>query len=293
MDKREFLKKLERALKKLVPEERARYISYYDEIIMDLVDGGMTEQEACAKQGDVTGIVADIMSQVEPEKVERNKPWEIALLVGACLIAIICVVVLIALPDVITFSMMEDDGPTSVFIAGKVSEPVWLYILTAVILVGSLIVFIIKNNRKFAVATGIALLICIATFVIVRFEDDRNAKENSTTEEIDVYASSEVQEQTKLIIELISNDDFATIRDKYAIPELVEVIADDYMLESKAMVCKDWGDLKAIGTVYAAEVAQGDVIYTVVQVNATYENVSIAYTITFDDKLMLAGVYFR
>ena len=72
MDKREFLKKLEKALKKLLPEERARYISYYDEIIMDSVDSGLSEKDAVAKQGNMNDIVADIMSQVEPEKVARR-----------------------------------------------------------------------------------------------------------------------------------------------------------------------------------------------------------------------------
>lgn len=208
MDKREFLKKLDKALKRLVPEERAKYISYYDEIIMDLVDGGMTEQEACAKQGDMSGIVADIMSQVETEKVEKKKPLDIILLVVALLIGVACIVVLIALPDVITFAMMDGDGPTSVFIAGKVVEPVWLYILTAIVLVATIIVFAVRGKGKFAIAIGIVLLACVITFVAVRIDDNRKNAEDATTESIDVYASSEVEEKTTEIIELISHNDY-------------------------------------------------------------------------------------
>ncbi|MBR3599378.1 MAG: DUF3887 domain-containing protein [Lachnospiraceae bacterium] len=293
MDKREFLKKLEKGLKKLVPEERARYVSYYDEIIMDLVDGGMTEQEACAKQGDMSTIIADIMSQVEPEKVEKQKPLEIVLLVVSLLIGIACIIVLIALPDVITFSMMNEDGPTSVFVAGKVVEPIWLYIITAVVLVASTIIFVVRKKSKFALATGIVFLVCVITFVLVRIDDNRKNVESSTTETVDVYASSEVEEKTIEIIQLLSHNDYKTLRDKYAIEELKELLNDEYMIEAKNMISSDWGELCDIGTVYSAEVTQNNVLYTVVQANATYDNVSIAYTITFDDELKLAGIYFR
>lgn len=293
MDKREFLKKLEKALKKLVPEERARYISYYDEIIMDLVDGGMTEHEACAKQGDMSRIVADIMSQVEPEKVEKQKPLEIVLLVTSLLIGVVCIIVLIALPDVITFSMMNDDGPTSVFVAGKVVEPIWLYIITAVVLITSTIIFALRKKSKFALATGVIFLVCVITFILVRIDDNRKNAESSTTETVDVYASSEVEEKTIEIIQLLSHNDYKTLRDEYAIEELKELLNDEYMMEAKNMISNDWGELCDIGTVYSAEVAQDNVLYTVVQANATYDNVSIAYTITFDDELKLAGIYFR
>lgn len=293
MNKRVFLKKLEKTLRRLVPEERARYISYYDEIIMDLVDGGISEQEAVAKQGDMSGIVSDIMSQVEPEKVMKKNVFEIALLAIGCLIAVICIVVLIALPDVITFAMMDVDGPTSVFVAGKVNEPFWLYIITVVILLAGIVIFSIRKKVKLAVVLGVALVICGITFVIVRIEDSKDVEENLTTETVDVYATPEVEERTRLVIELVSDNNFTTIREEYAIEELKEVLEDDYMLQSKAMINNDWGELKSVGAIYSAEVSQNNINYIVVQVNATYENVSVAYIITFDEELMLAGIYMR
>ena len=293
MDKREFLRKLEKALKKLLPEERARYISYYDEIIMDSVDGGLSEKEAVAKQGNMNDIVADIMSQVEPEKVAKKNPWEMILFVVACLFAIVCVIVLIVLPDVVTFAMMDVDGPTSIFVAGKVNEPVWLYILTAIVLIASIVIFAIRKKGKCVIALGVVLIICALTFVVVRIDYNKKYDNVSTTETTNVYASKEVEEKTKEVIELVSNNDYQTLRDEYAVEEMKEVLNEEYMLEAKNMINDNWGELKKIGTVYVVEVAQNNVNYTVVQVNATYDNLSIAYTITFDDELKLAGVYFR
>ncbi len=293
MDKREFLRKLEKALKKLLPEERARYISYFDEIIMDLVDGGLSEKEAVAKQGNMGDIVADIMSQVEPEKVSKKNPWEIALFILVCLFAIACVIVLITLPDVVTFAMMDVDGPTSIFVAGKVNEPVWLYILTAIVLITSIVIFAIRKKGKCVIALSVALIICALTFVVVRIDDNKKYDNYSATETTNVYASKEVEDKTKEIIELVSNNDYQTLRDDYAVEEMKEVLNEEYMLEAKSMINDNWGELKSIGTVYAADVTQNNITYTVVQVNVTYENLSIAYTITFDENIKLAGVYFR
>ena len=293
MDKREFLKKLEKALKKLLPQERARYISYYDEIIMDLMDGGLSEKEAVDKQGNMSDIVADIMSQVEPEKVARRNPYEIVLFVVAFIFAISCIIVLIALPDVVSFAMMDVDGPTSIFVAGKVVEPVWLYILTAIILVASIVIFALRKKGKCVITLSIALVICAVTFVLVRIDDKKRFNEANSSESTDVYVSKMVEEKTKEVIELVSNNDYQTLRDDYAVEEMKEVLNEEYMLEAKSMISDNWGELKNIGTVYAADVTQNNITYTVVQVNATYENLSIAYTITFDENIKLAGVYFR
>lgn len=293
MDKREFLKKLEKALKRLQPEERARYISYYDEIIMDLVDGGMSEKDAVIKQGSMNDIVADIMSQVEPDKVVKKNIFEIILFIVACLAAIICTIVLIALPDVVTFAMMDMDGPTSIFLAGKVIEPVWLYILTAIVLVVSIVLFAVRKKGKCVIALSVALLICAVTFVIVRIDDNKKYDYESTSEVADVYASPEIEKRTVEVIELVSNNDYQKLSDEYAVEEMKEFLNDEYMLEAKKMISDDWGELQNIGTMYSVEVTQNNVNYTVVQVNATYEKLSIAYTITYDEELKLVGIYFR
>ena len=49
MSKQEFLKKLKHELRKLKKEERNKYIEYYDEIISDIVERGVSEEEAIAR----------------------------------------------------------------------------------------------------------------------------------------------------------------------------------------------------------------------------------------------------
>ena len=61
MSKQEFLKKLKKELRKLKKEERNKYIEYYDEIISDIMEHGVSEEEAIARQGSIEKIVGDIL----------------------------------------------------------------------------------------------------------------------------------------------------------------------------------------------------------------------------------------
>ena len=46
MTKHEFLKRLEKAIRKLPKEERNRFLSYYKEMIEDRVEDGLTDEQA-------------------------------------------------------------------------------------------------------------------------------------------------------------------------------------------------------------------------------------------------------
>ena len=63
MTKNSFLSALDRALSQLPPEEREKHLSYYSELIDDMVEDGMSEEEATAKLGDVREIADTILHE--------------------------------------------------------------------------------------------------------------------------------------------------------------------------------------------------------------------------------------
>ena len=67
MNKREFLAKLEKALAQLNREERKRELDYYEEMINDRIEEGMSEEEAVHCMGTVQGVAAKILSEAAPE----------------------------------------------------------------------------------------------------------------------------------------------------------------------------------------------------------------------------------
>ena len=89
MDKEQFFAALSRALEGLPPEDAARSLEYYQEMIDDRMEEGMTEYEAVAELGTVEEIAAQILADTPLTSLvrARAKPsralrvWEIVLLV--------------------------------------------------------------------------------------------------------------------------------------------------------------------------------------------------------------------
>ena len=79
MTKQEFLTQLERRLSTLPERERDASIAYYDEILDDALEEGMTQQEAVASLGDIEQIVSQIISDIPLTKLvkEQVRPKEI------------------------------------------------------------------------------------------------------------------------------------------------------------------------------------------------------------------------
>ena len=106
MNKDEFLRALEQRLDALPESEWAKSVSYYDEIIDDMVENGLTEEEAVTHLGPVEKIAEDILLEApittlvkaRAKRSRRLSGWEIVLLaVGAVvwlplLIAVLCTV---------------------------------------------------------------------------------------------------------------------------------------------------------------------------------------------------------
>lgn len=65
MNKTEFLNDLKKKLTSLQAAEREKFISYYDEMIEDLIENGKTEEEAVKEIGDVDKIAKDIMEDAD------------------------------------------------------------------------------------------------------------------------------------------------------------------------------------------------------------------------------------
>ena len=62
MSKQEFLEALRAALAQMPAEEREKQIAYYDELIADMCEDGMSETEAVAHLGDPRAIAEELLT---------------------------------------------------------------------------------------------------------------------------------------------------------------------------------------------------------------------------------------
>ncbi len=102
MDKDQFLKKLTVYLQKMNVGERTKFITYYDEMILDYMENGMSEGEAVSKIGNPKAVAEELLENYDSIRINipttGSKMLNIILLVvgfplwGSILLAIILLI---------------------------------------------------------------------------------------------------------------------------------------------------------------------------------------------------------
>ena len=62
MNKQEYLVALEYALAQMPSEEREKHLAYYDELICDMCEDGMSEEEATSRLGDPNAVAQELLA---------------------------------------------------------------------------------------------------------------------------------------------------------------------------------------------------------------------------------------
>lgn len=150
MNKNTFLHTLRKQLKRLKPEERNKHLSYYEEMIADMMENGMTEEESIEKIGSPDHAAQEILANTAPENLRPRD------LIGRVLIITSVLLALTATASAIHARRMMNtaisiiggaDGPTSIFIAGRVSTMPRLTGVAAVVILITVVYFIRKKKR--------------------------------------------------------------------------------------------------------------------------------------------------
>lgn len=146
MNKVQFLKCLNRQLHGLKRTERKKYINDYEEMISDMVENGMTEQEAIMKLGDIRKICSEILENSESRYCWID--WKGMVLIAASALLLLLSICRILLSNVSSIIIGGADGPTSVFLAGKIPQVSRLYIITGIALLVTGIYLIIRKLKR-------------------------------------------------------------------------------------------------------------------------------------------------
>lgn len=94
------------------------------------------------------------------------------------------------------------------------------------------------------------------------------------------------------VVVMLNQNDFDGLQE-LAVDELKSKLTQETMDEVRKGISEDWGEMQSIGKVYMQGLKQKGKVMVVTQVNAVYENVSVVYTISFDEDLRLGGLYMR
>lgn len=107
-----------------------------------------------------------------------------------------------------------------------------------------------------------------------------------------VFTAYVVEQYSTAVVDAFSRGDYDTLESYYS-KEMREAVTRQMLEELKPVIGDDWGEYRGAGTAYMAEVSQRGKAYVLVQLNASYENVSVTYTLTFNSEMQLVGFYMK
>lgn len=106
------------------------------------------------------------------------------------------------------------------------------------------------------------------------------------------FSQEKVTIEVEKVIELLDENDYLSLQGM-AIDEIRTMLNQETVGGVKDAISADWGGRQAIGNVYMGGAKQKGKLIVVTQVDVIYENVSVVYTISFDENMRLAGLYMR
>ncbi len=112
-------------------------------------------------------------------------------------------------------------------------------------------------------------------------------------EERGVYSEEEVVAEALEIIGYFSDNDYEAIQERCSTEKMAQIMTEENLGETRKMFGDDWGSLVSHGNAYTSEIVQMGTSIAVVQINVTYENTGITYTISFDKDMKLCGFYMK
>ncbi len=108
----------------------------------------------------------------------------------------------------------------------------------------------------------------------------------------DDLSQEAVTASVEKVVVMLNQNDFDGLQE-LAVDELKSKLTQETMDEVRKGISEDWGEMQSIGKVYMQGLKQKGKVMVVTQVDAVYENVSVVYTISFDEDLRLGGLYMR
>lgn len=135
---------------------------------------------------------------------------------------------------------------------------------------------------------GIVLLLLAVLAAVIYWKLPKWSDISEST----VFSEEQVKAQAEEIIRLYSDNNFEAVT-AYMNDEMKQVLNAATLQYTKSQMKEEFGELLAFGNMYASEAKQNGIRYAMVQVSVSYSNMSVTYTITFDEEMKLAGFFVK
>ena len=112
-------------------------------------------------------------------------------------------------------------------------------------------------------------------------------------EQSDIFTGEQLETKCIAVILALDVKDYELLQSEYATDIMKPYLTQDYMEEAKNTLSENWGRQTALGNCYMYEVEQRGKLQGVVEMNVSYENISVTYTMIFDKDYKLTGFWMK
>lgn len=141
-----------------------------------------------------------------------------------------------------------------------------------------------RRNKLVKILVPIVVVLLILISLAVWYLPKVNEIEDSN-----IFVRADVEQKLVEVITLLDQDDYEGLQ-AVSTRQMVNVLHDN-LPPVKQQISEEFGERISVGTIYMQEVRQMNQSFAICQVTVSYENVSVIYTITFDEDMKLAGLY--
>ena len=115
---------------------------------------------------------------------------------------------------------------------------------------------------------------------------------NTWLKDSKIFDEKVVQEQAETAIALLDAGDYEGLK-AMSDAKMAELLNEEEMEKAKDQLGEDWGSFQNFGSWYLMETTQRGIHMAVAQMNASYENTSVTYTVTFDENMKMNGLWMK
>lgn len=144
-----------------------------------------------------------------------------------------------------------------------------------------------KRNKSIKIGLSIIAVLVVILIGVIRLFPKTNSLDEST-----IFDKQQVEETLIEVIDLMDQQDYVTLQ-AMSIPQMESVFNESEMEKIINQFSGSFGKRQSIGKIYSQEIIQSKQHFAVCQVTVSYENISITYTISFDENMKVAGLYMK
>lgn len=144
-----------------------------------------------------------------------------------------------------------------------------------------------KRQKLFKTA-GVLVCVIVALTAVISWI----LPKGGMISESNTFSEEELTVKVKEIITLLDEDDLETLKPLMT-EQMQDVLTEDVLQSAKLQIADDFGALQSWGKVYSTEISQAGVKIAVLELTVSYENAVVTYRLSFDESMLLSGLYMR